>query len=418
MGPRNIIRVALLAVLAELLTGCARQDDLPPIVYMCPMLKDAAVLEDHAGKCPACGMELKPVRIVQAYSCLNNTAFIQATPGKCKTNGSDLVPITASMFWVCPGSPDKHELSPGKCSDGSNRTQRFEPRLHGDHNPRHGGQLFMADDAWHHLEGTYPGPGLFRVFFYDDWTRPLSPEGFAARAIIKDSTGKELSTVPLKTIKLADSNVMDAQIESASLPLIVSLRVRFKADESEKLFDFSFPEYSKEPGQTPVRTTTPEPTPSAKDPAIRTAVSAVVPEPSAQAPVPGEDRPSLPSMGAGIATPFQQEPIPTSAREILAELNARSQELERKIQEGAPLGEYWVPALRTKDLALALVSDHLNEIPSRQRPAAENAAGRLVRAAYAIDNFGDIGDREKILSAHDVFALAVNELRSAYASIR
>ena len=412
MGPRNIIRVALLTGLAGLFTGCARQEDLPPIVYMCPMLKDAAVLEDHAGKCPACGMELKPVRIVQAYSCLNNTAFIQATPGKCKTNGSDLVPITASMFWVCPGSPDKHELSPGKCSDGSDRIQRFEPRLHGDHNPRHGGQLFMADDAWHHLEGTYPEPGIFRVFFYDDWTRPLTPEGFAARAIIKDSTGKELSTVPLMASKVAASNAMDAQVTNASLPLFVSLRVRFKADEPEKLFDFSFLEYSKEPGQTSLPASTPGPTvppPPAPKPSVGPAVADVVPEPPAQPPA---------SLDQSIATPLQQEPIPMNAREILAELTARSQELTRKIEEGAPLGEYWVPALRSKDLAVALVNDHLNQIPLNRRPIAEDAAGRLLRAAYAIDNFGDIGDRERILSAYDTFVRAVNELRSAYASIR
>ena len=421
MGPRNIIRVALLTGLAGLLTSCARKDDLPPVVYMCPMLKDAAVLEDHAGKCPACGMELKPVRIVQAYSCLNNTAFIQATPGKCKTYGSDLVPITASMFWVCSGSPDKHELSPGKCPDGSDRTQRFEPRLHGDHNPRHGGQLFMADDAWHHLEGTYPAPGLFRVFFYDDWTRALPPEGFAARAIIKDSTGKELSTVPLAASKVAasnaPSNAMDAQIPNASLPLIVSLRVRFKADEPEKVFDFSFLEYSKEPGQTSPLTSTPGPTPPATVPGVGPS-AAVVPQPPSQSPVTAEDRSSPPSMVQSIATPLQQEPIPTDAREVLAELTARSQELTRKIEEGAPLGEYWVPALRTKDLALALVNEHLNQIPSSRRPIAEDAAGRLLRAAYAIDNFGDIGDRERILSAYDSFVLAANELRSAYASIR
>ena len=108
-------------------------------------------------------------------------------------------------------------------------------------------------------------------------------------------------------------------------------------------------------------------------------------------------------MVPSIATPLQQEPIPMNAREILAELTARSQELTRKIEEGAPLGEYWVPALRTKDLALALVNDHLNQIPLNRRPGAEDAAGRLLRAAYAIDNFGDIGDREKILSAHDTF---------------
>ena len=67
---------------------------------------------------------------------------------------------------------------------------------------------------------------------------------------------------------------------------------------------------------------------------------------------------------------------------------------------------------------MALVNDHLNEIPTRQRSVAENAADRLLRAAYAIDNFGDLGDREKLISAYETFVVAVNDLKSAYASIR
>jgi hypothetical protein len=382
---------------------------------MCPMLKDAAVLEEQPGKCPQCGMELKPVRIVQAYSCLNNTAFIQADPGKCRTNGTDLVPITASMFWVCSQSPDKHELNPGKCADGSDRIKKFEPRLHGDHNPRHGGQLFMADDGWHHLEGAYPGPGLFRVFFYDDWTRPLPPQGFTARVIVKDSTGKELAAVPLQASQAA--NAMEARIPNASVPLIASLRVRFKTGDPEKFFDFTFHGYSKEPVEPTAITSAPEPArpePAPSRPAPEAAVAATAVAATAVVP----DQPSPASTNVTIATPFQPEPIPASARAILAELTARSKELAEKIEQAAPLGEFWFPALRTKDLALALVNDHLSEIPSRQRSAAENAAGRLLRAAYAIDNFGDLGDRERLLSAHVTFVLAVDDLRSAYASIR
>ena len=219
---------------------------------------DKAVLEDKPGKCPnpKCGMELKPIRIATAYSCLNNTAFIQKNPGKCRTDGTELVPIAASMFWVCSDAPDKHELDPGKCADGKDRTEKFEVRPHGDHNPRHGGQFFMADDAWHHLEGTYPSAGLFRVFFYDDWSKPLTPTGFVGRITLVDAAGKETTTtIPVKPGKI--SNAMEAQIPGATLPLALKLRVTFKPGDKERLWDFPFSQYTTEPVKAPVTASTP-----------------------------------------------------------------------------------------------------------------------------------------------------------------
>jgi hypothetical protein len=221
------------------------------------------------------------------------------------------------------------------------------------------------------------------------------------------------------------------EIPNGSLPLSTSLRVRFKENEPEKLFDFTFRDYSKDPNEPPRVTTAPAVTsqPAATPPpAIAVAsppsapgpVANAVPEqpaqpqppPTVDAPLPGE------AMNADLAGRLPTEPIPAAARDILVEINARSRELAEKVEQGAPLGEYWFPALRTKDLALALVEKHLNEIPARQRTNAENAASRLLRAAYAIDNFGDLGDGERLHSAYDSFVTAVNDLKSAYASIR
>ena len=424
-------------------------DGLPPISYICTMPGDEAILEDKPGKCPnpKCGMELKPIRIVQAWSCLNNTAFIQENPGKCITDKTDLVPIAASMFWACSNTPDKHELNPVKCADGKDSVKKFEVRPHGDHNPRHGGQLFMADDAWHHLEGTYPSAGLFRVFFYDDWTKPLTPTGFVARTVVKDAAGKDVATVPLKMGRL---NTMEAQIPNAMLPLSMQLHVTFKPGEREKLFDFQFKELTKEP-------VAPVPTAAVRAPTAPTTQASAQPPRSAPAPQgrgtapAGQGRgatsptpaprpaPQTPPASAGQPSPFmagdplpptgnqlelmspiipQEDPIPATSKEILAELTVKSDQLATELGDGTSLAQLWVPALRTKNLALALVNSHLNELPNPQRVVAENAANRLVRAAWAIDNLGDLGDKEKIVAVHAVFAAAVSDLKGAYASAR
>lgn len=47
---------------------------------------------------------------------------------------------------------------------------------HRDHKPKHGGEFFMSSDNKHHLEGVLLVPGTFRVYLYDEYTKPLKAE--------------------------------------------------------------------------------------------------------------------------------------------------------------------------------------------------------------------------------------------------
>jgi hypothetical protein len=233
-------RELLLAALAPI----AAARPLPPLSWTCPM--HAEVVTDAAGMCPICKMKLVGVRLESVWSCQLHPDLTRTAPGRCPTDSRALVRMVKALSFTCPVHAKVNELNPGRCPiDKRTLVPKYSLRPHGDHNPKHGGQFLMAPNNWH-VEVTHPSTGLFRLYVYDDYSRPFVPSGFAGRIISKlDAQGRTVDlAVPFK--RATAGPVLEARVADLALPATIAVKVRFQANEQEYRFDFPFLDYSKE----------------------------------------------------------------------------------------------------------------------------------------------------------------------------
>ena len=382
-------------IAAQTAKPAAQLETVPPLSYTCPMHPE--IVDDKKGICPICKMDLVGIRLDSVWTCgTRPLAVIETRPGRCPIDGTPLVQVTASVSWTCPGS-DKESLSPGACADGSPMRKKFAPRAHGNHNPQHGGQFFMAADNWHHLEGTYLPAGVFRMHFYDDFTKPLpvaQVRTIKAEVVVKDpKTGQE-KRVPL----VRSGRYMQATIGKLALPAPMYAHVQFKPDGPHNRFDFTFDTYSKEPAAAPTATMT-------------SAAPAAAPPTTAVAPVPASGSSDVSS---GVDPALVPLPIPDTVPEMLAQLRARTDQIRSIIDKGA-FASIYVPAFQAKDLALALDA-RKDTLPAEKRRIAEPAITKLVRSAWLLDAFGDIGNKQQITEAYAKFVEAAKDIQAAFPS--
>jgi hypothetical protein len=373
--------------------GVRGPEALPPMSWTCPMHPD--ILEDKKGTCPICKMDLVPVRLDSVWSCPVHSVIAESKPGKCPIDKRDLIQVTVAVSWTCPGETTE-STEPGKCPDGSAMARKVTPRAHGNHNPQHGGQFFMASDNWHHLEGTYLPSGVFRMHLYDDYTKPLPVKdirAISASLVTKDAaTGKE-TTIPL----VRSGQYLQARVGKLPLPAAMYAKVKFKSDAPDSRFDFTFDAYSKEPVAPTSMSTAAAPVPAAPVP---TAPSATPTEAPLVETLPNVDPALVPL------------PIPETVPEMLAQLRARTDQIRAFIDKGS-FASIYVPAFQAKDLALAL-DDHTRTLPAERRRIAAPAITKLVRSAWLLDAFGDIGNKQQISEAYVMFVEAANDIHASF----
>jgi hypothetical protein len=223
---------------------------IPPVSYSCSM--HAEVVEDKPGKCPICGMTLVPVRLALVWSCPVHSEVTKQDKGRCPKCGRDLQRVTKAVTFTCQVHPKIDVIEPGRCPIcGRTLVGKYSIRPHGDHNPKHGGQFFMASNNWH-LEVTHPAAGMFRLYIYDQYSKPFSPPGLSARiAESVDAAGKRhaLSVPFVRTAR----GYYEARLPEAAIPATIAAQVRFEPTDKEYRFDFIFSDYSKEPSARPLR---------------------------------------------------------------------------------------------------------------------------------------------------------------------
>jgi hypothetical protein len=239
------VRISRRDLLLSALATIAPPRPLPPVSWTCPMHPE--VVTDASGACPICRMNLVPVRLESVWSCQLHPDLTKFAPGHCPTDGRPLVRMIKALSFTCPVHPKVSEVNPGRCPiDKRPLVAKYSLRPHGDHNPKHGGQFFMAPNNWH-VEVTHPSAGLFRLYVYDDYSRPFVPAGFSGRVISRlDTNGRHIDlAIPFK--RASADPLLEARVPDLALPATIAVKVRFEANEPEYRFDFPFLDYSKEP---------------------------------------------------------------------------------------------------------------------------------------------------------------------------
>lgn len=376
--------------------------------YWCPMRGSPCGLDDyHKGDtCFDCGMDVIPKHewiekklargakqaaestdwklsregVEPVYWCPNreradHKLVDYPSPGPCPVCNEMLAHKTQFQFvrtYVCI-TPDCERFQDIFFSEGlcPSCAMPVQGAGHMDHTPVHGGdQFFMAANLYHHLEGTMPEEGLFKLYFYDDYKRPLDGRNFAGKVVFErenEATGGITEeSFPLKVQEAGDEFVVAEMPDK--FPMQFYVLVVLAGEENR--FDFYFDQVTVEP----------------EEPVV------------ASVRLHSHERPPL--------------DIPELADDVVREIFDRNELLDKLIEQ-----RNWYalhnPAFDAKDLvdALAYKQDGLSP---RSRGTLKKATTAINLGADGLDRGGDASDAARVSRAYEKFQEGIDLLKQIF----
>ena len=401
--------LALITTISVLLGGCAARVSTPPSLTSTPAAAVASTLDDQIAQYVLAQQALAADDFQNASTSLANLVQI-ADPSvrplaESAASAADIASMRSafkplSEFLAALDLPNGYARAYCPMYDGGSNWVQTDgpvrnpyygsemltcgvvdaaPGAHMDHTPRHGGRVFMAPDSFHHIEGAYPETGTFRLYATDNYRDPVDVRLWMGRAVLSEEYDpetdefEELLSFPL--LPSPDGSYLEAEVGDLPVPADIIAKIQIVEDFPEDRFDFIFPEFSGELNVADVAT-------------------------SASAPV------SLP-----LAERIRPT-IPENTNTIVSNISERNDEIANLVSTGG-FTEIFIPALQSKELALAL-NERVDDLSIRTQTDVRIAIRSLVRAAWLLDWYGDLGNKQQVSDAYDIFNQAVIEIVTVY----
>lgn len=242
---------------------------------------------------------------------------------------------------------------------------------HASHEPHHDGIFFMSRDNWHHVEGSLPDPGVFRLYVYDNYSLPMPTGAMSGRLVFQefwDQNGHEIRSPIATPLVPASDGVSFTVIDNRlTLGLDFNVRIRFRPEQPEEdRFDFTFYDYSR----------------------------------------PKIDQAIAQGLLSNTLT------IPETPGVLLDALLSRVALVDGLLKQNR-LNQLFYSALASKDLALALLKNP-GDLDEEKRAELNRAVTTIVRAAWRLDQYGDYGDRPGAEAAFRMMTDGVKRLKALY----